>query len=231
MDDINKIKDRIAKLLAMAADTSSPEEAAIAMQRARRLMDKHQIDEAQIRGFRESLAEKEYTSVWHGKRYKYRPRWMIILAYAVAQYNDCQQWINDGRILFRGFTDDVAMSVQMFDRLCAQVDSWCRLYMKTIGEGSHYKASIGNPYKFGMAQRIISKLNSLRAERDQISDSAGNSLVVIKAELVATHFGEEQRAKGVNMHRAKGREDEADLHRTMGWLDGESVQVNEQLSE
>ncbi|WVR18112.1 hypothetical protein JXVLWARM_CDS_0061 [Burkholderia phage Bm1] len=228
MDDINKIKDRIAKLLAMAADTSSPEEAAIAMQRARRLMDKHQIDEAQMRGFRDALAEKEYSNVWHGKKYKYRPRWMVILAYAVAQYNDCQQWISGDRILFRGFADDVAMTTQMFDRLCAQVDSWCKLYMKSIGEGSHYKASIGNPYKFGMAQRIIAKLNALRTERDQITDGTGSSLVMVKTELVAKKFGEEQRSKRVSMHVGR---DDAEIHQIKGWIDGEAVSVNEQVSE
>ena len=39
-EEFQKIKERIAKLLAMARDASSPNEAAIAAQRARSLMDK-----------------------------------------------------------------------------------------------------------------------------------------------------------------------------------------------
>jgi hypothetical protein len=42
--DLEKIKDRIAKLLRMSQDASSPNEAAIAAGRARALMDKYQIE-------------------------------------------------------------------------------------------------------------------------------------------------------------------------------------------
>ncbi len=43
-----EIIERVRKLLSMAVDTSSPHEAAIAASRARKLMDKHQIDLADL---------------------------------------------------------------------------------------------------------------------------------------------------------------------------------------
>ena len=48
-EQLDKIKERIAKLLAMAKDAASPNEAAIAAGRARSLMDKYQLDEYDIK--------------------------------------------------------------------------------------------------------------------------------------------------------------------------------------
>ena len=225
---MDKIIERISKLLAMAKDTASPEEAAIAMQRARKLMDKHQIDETAIRGFREGLADKKFEDRLHGKEYKYAPKFRGILALAIAQYNDCQSFIVCGRLLFRGMADDVEMCCQMFDRLAEQIDAWCRIYMKAQGHGSHYIASIGNPYKYGMATRLVHKLNELRNERDQIVDNHGQSLVVIKTELVKNHFGSEQKIKKV-----KPRITDQDASRAFaqGYEDGQNVSINEQVSE
>ena len=46
--EMAKIQDRVQKLLNMAKDASSPNEAMIAMERARRLMDKYQIEETDL---------------------------------------------------------------------------------------------------------------------------------------------------------------------------------------
>lgn len=227
-DWLDKIHDRISKLLAMARDQSSPEEAAIAMERARKLMDKHQISEAAVEGFRKSLADQKFEDRLHGKEYKYAPKWRGILALAVAQFNDCQNYTAAGRLLFRGFAEDVEMSCQMFDRLADQIEQWCKLHMKAIGHGSHYIASIGNPYKYGMAVRLVAKLNELRNDRDGIVDNQGQSLVVVKTEMVAKHFQSEQKIKKVKP-RITNRD--AEYAFAKGYADGEHVSVRDQVSE
>src|SRR5271165_781011 len=84
--DLEKIKDRVAKLLRMAADCASPNEAAIAAGRARALMDKYQIE-----AFDANNHVKDTFGVGVGSGYfKKLPTYMVALAVAVAKYNDCQ---------------------------------------------------------------------------------------------------------------------------------------------
>lgn len=226
MEDLSKIKDRIAKLLAMAGDASSPEEAAIAAKRARALMDKHQIDEASI----SLLGQSSFNSSRVTKSYKYPPMWLDRLSVSVAMYNDCQavrEW--DGSrhgfsfIVFRGMEADVAMAELMFHRLVAAVERWCKTYMIAEGYGSHYVASVGNAYKLGMQARLSAKLKELMTERDQLAmDAQGTSLVVTKTRMVGEHFGEASYAN----RKARVKDDQAFVK---GWFDGGAVSINDEV--
>ena len=240
MDDINKIKGRIAKLLAMADDTSSPEEAAIALGRARKLMDQHQISEAAARGLRRSLADAKFKDLCVGKQYKYMPVWMGILALAVARLNDCQQWVAGGRVMFRGFEDDVDAAVVMYEHTVAQVLRWCKTYMAVSGYGSPYVASVGNPYKWGMSRRVVATLKDMTEARARDNGeyqdpdalgidgpkSAGTGLVVLKNQLVAERFGpQDTKTSGIRIRDLYG-----DAAYAQGWVDGANVSVHQQVS-
>lgn len=221
--NIDRVKERVAKLLAMAADTASPEEAAIAAGRARKLMDLHQLSESDIG----SVKQDRFDSVQTGEAYKYMPQWKQIIATQIAQYNDCQAttaWATSTKrkVVFSGYSEDVAMCVQMFASLCAAVESWCKLYMKSIGHGSYYMASIGNPYKYGMAQRINSNLGKLMAERDHVTmGGSGKSLVVVKTERVQERFGAVKYGKS----KARVTSEAASRAHIQGWVDGDAVSV------
>ncbi len=235
MDNLDKIKDRIAKLLAMAEDASSPEEAAIAAKRARALMDKHQISETDIT----QVKAESFGALAAGQAYKYMPTWKNILGVAVARYNDCQAHkVSVGgsklKMHFLGFAEDVAMAVIMYDHLCRAVENWCKIYMNSIGHGSYYMASIGNPYKHGMAQRVCTKLEELTVERDQItmegddaSKGAGRSLVVVKTDIIEKVFGKAE----YETVKPRVTNEAAERARVQGWIDGEAVSVNDQIEE
>lgn len=95
--DLTKVKERIAKLLAMAKDASSPNEAAIAAQRARGLMDKYQLDEYDIsEAAPDVFGEQDITRVFAAIPYH-----MDILAVAVALYNDCQSVFYEDRVTYK----------------------------------------------------------------------------------------------------------------------------------
>ncbi|OPD91721.1 hypothetical protein AO969_05030, partial [Pseudomonas aeruginosa] len=82
---IEKAKDRIRKLTAMAADSSSPHEAAIAAERVKKLKDKYDLHDFEVTGeireeFDEQIATRYYSAI---------PNWMKFFSVAVATYNDC----------------------------------------------------------------------------------------------------------------------------------------------
>lgn len=190
MENIGKIKERIAKLLAMAKDASSPEEAAIAASRARKLMDMHQLDQYDIdQSVQEAVISEPAT-----KSYKFMPIWLNTLHVAVAKYNDCfafREWtdIENGksRSAFRGYDSDVRLAKAMFDYLVETGEAQCKEYMRSIGHGSYYMAKIGDAWKKGYARELVRRLEQLTTERDAIECSAvtGTSLVVIRGEKIA----------------------------------------------
>lgn len=199
--DLDKIKDRIAKLLRMAADASSPNEAAIAAQRARALMDKYQLDAFDVG----NRMEEDFAANPATRFYAAIPQYMSVFAVAVAKYNDCQarfEWgtvtykkkPNDPkqtgkRVVFMGYKSDVELAIQMFDTLNEAVNRLCKEYMNAKGH-SGYSVRIGGAFKIGAFGVISQRLEALTKERDAIICNTGTSLMVIKKAAVDEKFGE-----------------------------------------
>lgn len=193
--DLAKIKDRIAKLLRMAADSSSPEEAAIAAGRARSMMDKYQIDAMDVSSLNEVFLSKNASMML-----KNFPVWMQVLGVQVARYNDCQAVYEYGNhevsgiggakaIQFRGYTSDVELAIEMYKRLCEAVDRLAVEYQKERGI-EKYDPKIGAQFKSGAATAIIGNLGAMTVEREKIEHSTkGTALVAFKAKAVEAEFG------------------------------------------
>lgn len=224
-EDIQKIKDRIAKLLAMAADTSSPEEAAIAAGRARKLMDKYQLESWECeKDIKEKFDDKAAT-----RNYASMPIFLSTLSVSVARFNDCQARAvtgfmdykmdakrnqNDGRapkqfgshIRFYGYESDVQMACDMFDKLIGAMNNQCKAYLLPFGYAK-YPVKVGTAFKSYFCQALIDRINAMTKDRDELligSVSGSTSLVVVKAKTVADHFGE------VHYRKAEYRSDLSD---------------------
>ncbi len=201
--DLDKIKDRIAKLLRMAKDASSPNEAAIAAGRARKLMDQHQLDEFDV-GNR--IAE-EFAAEPGSRFFAAIPQYMSIFAVCVAKYNDCQARFENGevtykkkkgdplqhgkRIMFMGYKSDVQLAILMFEQLNEAVNRMCKEWMNSQGLTS-YSVRIGGQFKLGAFGEIGRRLDEMTTKRDAITSEAGSTgaLVVIKTAAVNEKFGE-----------------------------------------
>jgi hypothetical protein len=231
MDNIEKIKDRIAKLLRMAQDASSPNEAAIAAGRARKLMDEYQIDAFDV----SQRVQEEFGVFGATKYFKKMPTYMSILSVAVAKYNDCQARYDYGRIdfgvdigaegervLFQGYKSDSELAGQMFERLIGAVNRLCKEYLTAQGFAT-YQVALGLQFKEGAVQAILQRLATMTAERDQITvGAAGNSLVVVKKQGVDAHFGEVKYGSSkARVGRSKGEMDA----RTNGYVKGSTVEI------
>lgn len=228
--ELDKIIDRIRKLLRMAADTSSPNEAAIAAGRARKLMDQHQISLADLRESNGFGFEKI------DKPYRFMPVWKNILSVAVAKFNDCRscivtewQTINNSyakRLMFQGFEADVAVATAMYDYLTSTVDRLCARYIAELGY-TKYPAKLGDAYKKAAAQTLCERMAEMQAERErELKTSTGTSLVVFKMAQVEAEFGKAN-YKNTSLVSRKDAETYAAIRR--GREDGTSISLSTQI--
>ena len=191
MCEREKIIERVRRLLRMAQDVTSPNEAAIAAERARKLMDKYQIDAMEAS---KSLEVRDDFASQSGdtKAYSRYPVWMQWLAVDIAKLNDCLvsfHITNDlkKQVQFKGYSSDVIIATAMHDYLVKAVERLYEAYRaqhrQTGRTASIYKASAAN--------HLCARLRALRNEREKNlpKDSAGTSLMVLKMQCVEAHFG------------------------------------------
>jgi len=175
----SKIMERIRKLLNMAEDASSPNEAAIAAGRARKLMDIHQIALADV----EDLAETHQFGevVVQAKR----PHWKQWMAVCVADYNDCIVRSARGGFTFQGLKDDTVMCQYLMDYLTTNGNFQYSVF-QSCQKGAA-KRAYEQVFMEGFSKEVNQKIRELILQRKQAGD--GKQLLVLKKGLVESHFG------------------------------------------
>lgn len=205
--DLNKVKERIAKLLAMAENNGNEHEAAQAAARARKLMDQYQLDHMDV----EQIAS-DFGYEYAGESYAFQPRWKGWLATAVAKFNDCQCRLvpapGDGprkrwRTRWEGYAEDVTLCLAMFEYFTAVIETATSKDQLYRGY-KRYNARVGTIFKEYMVTTLTMRLNKLTVEREAETPvtSTGTGLAVYKANQVAAQFGEaiykQQKSKAVD---------------------------------
>lgn len=190
IDNLDKVKDRIAKLLAKANNNSNEHEAELAASRARALMDKYQLDEMSISVHAD---QDMFDTIVADKAYTYMPKWRGWIATAAASFNDCHARVVGGRkkaLIWQGFKEDAQLAKDMYDYLCAVIDSATAEHQKTL-DATRYNARLGTIFKEAMATRISYRLAMLtQARAKDVVMSDGTGLAVYKINQVSEHFGE-----------------------------------------
>jgi hypothetical protein len=253
-EQLDKIKERIAKLLSMAKDASSPNEAAIAAQRARAMMDKYQLDEYDIK----DAAPDVFGEVDVTRAFAAMPYHMDILSVAVAAYNDCQSVFYEARMdykmeskqnqndklgggrtkkfgkkaVFRGYKRDVELAKMMFDNLCANIDALCKKYMQENYPG-RYSVRIGGEYKAAAARVLCAKFREMTEAREALTYSSGNALVVVKTAAVNEKFGDVEYTKKSKSSSVADYESQVENERarTAGYIDGQKIEIIKRLDD
>ena len=181
-----KLLDRVRRLYAMANDSSSPNEAAIALRRVRSLMDAHQLTEA-------DLQQSDFAKAG-GEHFNRMPRWYSILSIGVAAFNDCVVSLEyaDGakHAQFKGFENDTVSALLMLDYLIDCMERGWREFDQTRDRSSNTTAA-KNSFYVGFAGTMQAKLKELAAARkaEYMDASTGTALVVIKMNMVRREFG------------------------------------------
>lgn len=174
-----KAVERAKKLMAMAADVSSPNEAAIAARRARSIIDQYQLESC-------DLADKSEFSAQVASKARSRvPRWEQTLCVAVANLNDCIAIFNNSRcIVFKGFDEDAEVCKFMFFYLVENGKRCCKNYIRETPRGCRY--SFKHKYALTVCEKIILIMETRKTE---LKTSSGQSLVLVKKNLVENEFG------------------------------------------
>lgn len=175
-----KIVETVRKLLNMAKDTSSPEEAMIATKRARSLIDKHQLSEIDL------LKEKAVFGFSEHNTDRQRvDKFGSIMSVSIAKLNDCQTFYvlrnNQIVIIFEGLVDDAACAKYTYAYLITERDNQARKVC--FGKADAYA------YRRGFMDGVKVQIDKILIERATLKSSTGTSLVVCKNQLVEKHFG------------------------------------------
>lgn len=227
--ELNKVKERIAKLLAMAENNGNEHEAAQAADRARRLMDQYQLGRMDV-----EQTASDFGYEYADESYAFQPRWKGWLASAVAKFNDCQcrlvQAPSGGarpryRTRWEGYAEDVTLCLAMFEYFTAVIETATSKDQLARGY-THYNALVGTIFKEYMASTLGQRLRELMAQREtEATTATGTGLAVYKANQVAAKLGEctykEQQTKPAD--KMTPEEKHAAL---MGIHEGEAVHIN-----
>lgn len=224
-DNIEAIKRRIAKLLAIAEDNrANPEEAAAAAGMAEKIMRKFQLEHADLimielrKGEAMATADCVANAKTNKTKAKEVPPWASFLAVAVGRFNHCGARIctfADGNVgvRFFGYQADAELCKWMYDYLVATINRLAEEY-KWSQDYIDNGRSVLTSYRRGVASGIISAIKKLEAERQAQQTSTGTSLMVVKQNAIVEKFGnvfQTKRSNASSSHRgdafARGYED------------------------
>lgn len=186
-DERGKILERIQKLLRMAGDVSSPNEAAIAARRAKALMTEYNISHAEA--LSEAMSSADFREAFVDKGYKAVPKWKSTLSVAIANYSDTQVVLgldmDQRKIQFRGEKTDLAIAEYLYVYL-----------VKSIEHLAFRSAACGttelNSYKLGCVREISATLIRMKEEeRGEMGSGNGKALVLVqqKQDILAKKYG------------------------------------------
>ena len=190
----DKAISKASKLLAMAADVGSPNEAAIAARQARAIMDEFQLSMTDL------AVDDGFGRRTVGKGRKFISKWEQELAVAIAKFNSCicdfdfNYETEEKKLRFKGLSSDVQLCEYMFAYLTVHCTTLCSAFMKDRGF-TRYNANVGTQFKNGYSSRIHSRILAIMKE-DKEAATSGTDLMIVKYKLVEQEFGVAKYSKG-----------------------------------
>lgn len=229
-NDIENIKRRIAKLLAIAGDArANPNEAAAAAGQAEKIMRKFQLEHADLitvelrKGEAMATADSVANAKTNKTLAKEVPPWASFLAVQVGRFNHCGARIattekGEACVRFFGYKADVELCKWMFDYLVATINRLAEEY-KWSEDYINNGRSVLTAYRRGVAMGINSAIRKLEREREQEMTSTGTSLMVVKQDAIVAKFGNVFKTKRATTVNRSGEAFSS------GFTDGKNVDV------
>lgn len=228
LDGYQKILRRVQQLLAMAADVSSPNEAAIAAERAEKLMRQYNIDNAAVLvaelddGDVSTEAVDHVNTIYGGKlkaKGRKSPTWVNWLAVSAAYLCEAEVEWKHRQFYFHGVGGDAELSSEMFKYLLSTVNRLANEFGGKRGEKS--------AFRMGAAAEIQARCKKIKTEREQEFEqvsSSGKELIILKHALIEQNKGK--------MGYTNSRASTSDEHAyAMGRHAGRDVGLNNQLNK
>lgn len=186
-DAFDKLRTRIQGLRAKTIDNGCTEgEALAAAAKVAELLDRHDLSLTDIE-IREAPCERREYETHRKKRIP-----LDDCVGAIAEFCDCRVWrekdqAGEGRYVFFGLRADVEVADYLTEVIDTAVRSELGRY-KTSADYQrfrHQERHLANAsFALGMVASIADKLMAMKAGRDQVNNSTGRGLVVLKATVV-----------------------------------------------
>lgn len=161
-------KDKIRKLLALA-ESPEEEEAKAALLRARELMAKHKLTEADLEEEKKQAVRNTLTDITCSKR---RDPWIVCLSAVIGESYCCKGYRNHARghqtqtIGFIGLEDDVEICVAIFKYAVDCIRAGAKAIKKELdGYYPWYIKQQCDSYGFGFAEGIKRALDGQDEEK------------------------------------------------------------------
>lgn len=225
-----KILKRIERLLAMAKDSSSPNEAAIAARRAATLMAKHNLEEADV--ILDEMTDDDIVDIMADAGATQITHWMMRFAVPVAKLMDCDARVyRSGKrkiVTYLGQKEDAQVAAWVYVYLVDQVKLLSKKYRAQMRKqfGAGHGTNMGD-YREGITEEILNTLWQMKKEKEAAlaEHVTGTALVVRKQDLIEKKFGETEYSKG------KSRQlNDANAYYA-GKRDGKNVRINPALND
>ncbi len=204
-ENIESVLRRIQKLLAIANDSrANPEEAAAAASMAHKIMQKYQIDHAELimaeinRG--DSMGKQPFAVRGRRKSHIAAQTWMGQIALQVARLNDvivdghCME-ISKGKwvasYIFSGYQSDIKVAMFTTQYLINVVSDLVINFKKEYPAIAKKRRSVTS-YRSGVIsaiRRIIER--EIANKKVDNASGAGYALMIVKLQAVERHFGKQ----------------------------------------
>lgn len=190
-DAFDKLRTRIQGLRAKTVDNGCTEgEALAAAEKVAELLDRHDLSLTDIE-IREAPCERREYETHRKKRIP-----LDDCIGAIAEFCDCRVWrekdqAGEGRYVFFGLRADVEVAHYLTEVIDAAVRSELGRYKTSpdYQRFKHQERHLANAsFALGMVASIADKLMAMKAGRDQVNNSTGRGLVVLKAAVVDTEL-------------------------------------------
>lgn len=214
-----RIIERVRKLLAKAADASSPEEAATAARMVESTMRKYQLahSDVTIEDQRSGATVEDFQM-----NRKAAPVWVRTLASAVAFLHEVYNIRigGTGKIRFVGTDVDVMVAIETMKYLTTAINRLTKLH----GGDKHES----NSFRLGAVEVISYRLRELARERRAEFQQSGSTALVECKQALVEKWKEDCGMKIKNGSRPKSRIN-GDAY-AAGRRAGQSIGLNEQLN-
>lgn len=204
IDARKKVLSRIKKMLSLADNNDSPAEAAVAAAMAAKLMDKFNIEHAEV-----LLADlKDDDIIEHPTDVSWArhvPKWVSRIIVATAQLHDCEAKYNFSYkegvkqrhmgVTFLGHHADVIVAAWVFDYLIGEIKRLGNAYSKSIGKATGPQR---HSFRVACAGEIAYTLQRMLRDREaeMATHSTGKELVICKRSLVQQKFNVKYKTGG-----------------------------------
>ena len=229
MKDIEKVKDKVKKLLRLS-ESKNENEAMLAMKKAQELLIKHKLTMADVKEKDESPVIRKQTGIYFTK---YKDYWKCNLLCSLSKNYFCEVYSNHAKydkkrqLCIVGRSSDIDILLEVYDFAAENIEGWFKEYKKENKDiDPKSLQGIKNLYGGGYAEGISDLLK--QQLKDFINECSEETALALSIPKEATEF---MNSLKPDSSRGKINTIEDAVYFMDGYQDGNNAQIRNKLAE